>query len=102
MSKNPFINAFAALIYIVIIACVMFYGTKNIPGPDNSPIVPIVALSVFTLSAAMMGYLIILSPLRLYLDGKKKEGVNLFLQTIAIFAGFTALALALLFSRIIR
>jgi len=102
MTKNPILNALAAIVYIVLIATIMFYGTRNIPGPDNSPLAPIVALSVFTLSAAVMGYLILLSPLRLYLDGKKKEGVNLFVQTIAAFAVITAIAISLLFSGVFK
>lgn len=100
MTKNPFLNALAALLYIVTIASVMFYGTKNVPGPD-SILAPIVALSVFTLSAAVMGYIFLYHPLQLFLDGKKKEGANLFLKTVAAFAVITAIVLALLFSGIL-
>jgi hypothetical protein len=34
----------------------------------------------------------------LFIDGKKKEAVNLFIKTVGIFGIFTAIALALLFS----
>lgn len=103
MTKNPVLNALAAAIYIIFIATIMFYGTKNLgPGPDSSVIAPIAAISLFTLSAAVMGYIFYLQPLQLYLDGKKKEAVNLFLQTVASFASVTAIALTLLFSGLIR
>lgn len=49
-------------------------------------------ISLFTLSAAVMPYF----------DGKKKYAVTLFLQTVAVFAGLTAVALALLFSGVGR
>ena len=100
MTKNPLLNALAASLYIVIIALVMFYGTKNL-GPVDSVIAPIAMVSLFTLSAAMMGYIFLFQPIQLYLDGKKKIAVNLFLQTLACFAGITVIIFFLLFSRII-
>lgn len=100
MTKNPFVNAFAALLYITLVASVMFYGMSH-TGPVKSVIVPITMISLFTLSAAIMGYLFLYQPLQLYLDGKKKDAVNLFLQTVAVFGGITSLILVLLFSRVL-
>jgi hypothetical protein len=97
MSKNPVINGFSASAYIVLIASMMYWGTKMVKGPDTI-IAPIAIISLFTLSAAVMGYLFCFQPLQLYFDGKKKQAVNLFLQTVAVFACITALALALLFT----
>lgn len=101
MTKNPFLNALAALIYIAAVACVMFYGVEhNTPG--NSIIIPIAILSLFTFSAAMMGYIFLFQPIQLYLDGKKKEAVDLFLKTLMTFGGITFVALVLLISGIFR
>ena len=97
MTKNSLINALTATLYIIIIASVMFYGTK-LTGHVNSVIGPIAAISLFTLSAAVMGYIFGYQPAQLYFDGKKKMAVNLFLQTVASFGFITALILALLFS----
>jgi hypothetical protein len=97
MTKNPLINALVALTYIVTIASAMFYGTKNLPGPDTV-IAPIAAISLFTLSAAIMGYLFLYQPFQLYFAGKKKEGLDLFLQTTLVFGGITIVILFLLFS----
>ena len=99
MSKNPILNALAALFYIAIVASVMFYGGRS-TGPDNSVIAPIAIISLFTLSAAVMGYLFCYQPAQFYFEGKKKEAVQLFLKTVAIFGGITALVLGLLFSGI--
>ena len=96
MTRNPFINALAATLYISLVASIMFYGINH-TGSVNSVVIPIAMISLFTLSAAVMGYLFLYQPLQLYLDGKKKEAVDLFLQTVAVFAGITALILTLLF-----
>ncbi len=99
MTKNPFINALFATAYITIVASVMFYGMHFI-RPAKSIIIPMAMLSLFTLSAALMCYLFGSQPLQLYLDGKKREGVKLFLQTVGIFAVITLLLFVALFSRI--
>jgi hypothetical protein len=96
MTKNPFLNALAAGAYIIIIGLVMDWGTKMAPkGP--SLIAPIAVISLFTLSAAVMGYLFCYQPIQFYFDGKKKIAILLFLQTVAVFGILTAVALGLLF-----
>lgn len=101
MSRNPLYNAILALGYICLVASVMFYGMKRVPGPDNSVIIPIAVLSLLTLSTAVMAYLFASQPLQLYLDGKKKEGVRLFIQTLGAFGVITLVVFAVLFSRIL-
>jgi hypothetical protein len=97
MSKNPILNAFAALAYIVLVALMMTYGSKLMPH-TNAVLVPIAVISLFTLSAAIMGYIFCYQPLQLYFDGKKKEAVKLFLQTVAVFGCLTVLMLILMFA----
>lgn len=99
MSKNPIINGLSALIYIVTVAFVMYFGTKNLPKEDTI-LAPIAMISLFTLSAGVMGYIFGLQPIQLYLDGKKKEAVKLFLKTLMVFGFLTAFMLLLLFTRI--
>ena len=99
MTKNPFLNALVAALYIVAIASLMYYGPKTI-GPINNVLVPIAMLSLFVLSAAMMGYFFVFQPIQLYLDGEKKQAVNLFIKTVIIFACITTLIFFTLFSRI--
>ena len=98
MTKNPILNALAASAYIIFVGLFMSWGTSIVPkGPDTF-MAPVAVMSLFTLSAAVMGYLFCYQPVQLYFDGKKKEAVNLFLQTVAVFGVFTVLALILLFS----
>ncbi|MCC7290040.1 hypothetical protein IT417_02215 [bacterium] len=101
VSKNPFYNALAALSYIIIIVIVI-HSISNIEILETSLLMPILFLSLFTLSAAVMGYIFCLQPLRLYLDGKKEEALTLFVTTILIFAIFPLTIIVLYLSRVIR
>ncbi len=94
MTKNPFINSLSATAYIAAVASFMFYG-KGLFGKGDTIFMPIMMLSLFVLSAAMMGYFFFFQPVRLYLDGEKKQAMDLFLKTIAIFAGTTFLTILL-------
>ncbi len=99
MTKNPIVNALCASAYIILIVFIMDYVMRAIPHPKTI-MIPITILSLFTLSAAVMGYLFVYQPVQLYLDGKKKNAVNLFLQTVGVFAVITTIILFLLFSGI--
>ncbi|MDD4937621.1 MAG: hypothetical protein PHX34_01165 [Candidatus Shapirobacteria bacterium] len=99
MTKNPFINGFTASIYIVLVVLTMNFGTK-MAGNSNSFLAPIVVISLFTLSAAVMGYIFIYQPIQLYFSGKKKAAIKLFLQTTAVFACITIVFLIFLFTGI--
>lgn len=98
MSKNPIINALSAAAYIAIVASVMNFITHTQRNKPDTAFAPVVVLSMLTLSAAIMAYLFFYQPLQLLIEGKKKEAVNLFVQTIGVFAVFTAVVLTLLFS----
>jgi len=93
MNKKPLLNAFLAELYIVAIVFFMWYGVASHDGED-SVFAPIIMLSLFVLSAAVMGYLFLLYPLQLYFDGKRKEAVASFLQTVVAFAVLTLIILA--------
>ena len=97
MTKNAFINALAAVGYITAVALLMFYGTRFLGNKPDTIFAPIAMISLFTLSAAMMGFIFLSQPLQLYLDGDKKAAVSLFLKTVAIFACITFISFVVLF-----
>lgn len=99
MTKNPILNAFAAVIYIILVVLVLQLAPDN--QPDAKLLAPIAALSLFVLSASVMGYIFLYQPLVMFLDGDRKGGVKLFLQTVLMFAGVTVVAVILAFSRIL-
>lgn len=94
MTKNPFINALMATLYIAIVASIMFYGSHSqLANQPDTIIAPIAMISLLTLSVAMMAYLFFYQPFQLYFNGEKKRGLDLFLQTVAAFAGITVLVI---------
>lgn len=95
MTKNPFLNALAAVAYILLVATAISYVPTLVPEPSNPISVVMAFLSLFVFSAAAMGYFLILAPVRLLVEGQKGEAVSLFLKTLAAFAG-TAFVLFLL------
>lgn len=86
--KNPFFNAVAAALYIVVIVTVMnTAGSLFADTPDNI-LMPMVMLSLLVFSVALMGFLFAVQPLRLYLDNRREEAVTFFLKTLGTFACF--------------
>ena len=88
MTKNPFVNALAAELYIAAVASVMFYGLR-LADKKETILIPIAVISLFTLSAAVMGYIFLYQPVQLYFEGEKKSAAGLFLKTTAAFACLT-------------
>lgn len=90
MKQTPFFNALAALGYIIVVASIMYYGPQLVQV-EESLLLPIAVLSLFVLSATVMGFLFLFQPGQLYFDGQKKEAINFFLKTVTAFAGLTFL-----------
>jgi len=101
MTKNPFINAISASAYIIIGVTVMTFVTKPLQNKPDTFFAPVVFLSLLTLSVVVMAFLFFYQPIMLFIEGKKKDAVNLFIKTVAIFATITAISLVLLFSGLI-
>ena len=97
MKANPFAYATFAALYIVIVVNVMnFMMSITKEGSGDGILVPMAVLSLFVLSAAVMGYLFVFEPVRLYLEGKKSDGISFFLKTVGTFACFVAFFIAAL------
>ena len=89
MSKNPFINALVASGYISILVTLIFNSPRFITDNELGMMAPIIFLSTFVISAALMGYLFVYQPIQLLIEGKKEEATKLFLRTVASFASIT-------------
>lgn len=94
--KNPFLNAFAAGAYIGGIVLLM-NATTSLTEPKDMLIVPLAMLGLFTLSAAVMGFLFLSQPFQLYFDGKKNEAVAFFGKTVGTFAVLVAVLVVIMF-----
>ena len=96
MSKNPIINALSASTYIIVVVSVMTFVTQTLKNKPDTFFAPITFLSLLTLSVIVMAFLFFYQPLQLFIEGKKKQAVNLFVKTVGIFAVLTAVVLILL------
>ena len=101
MSKKPIINAISASVYILLVASAIRFVSKTQGNKPDTFFAPVAFLSLLTLSAAIMAYLFFYQPLQLFIDGKKKEAVNLFIQTVGIFGAITLVVWILIFSGLI-
>ena len=89
MQLNPYQSAVAAGLYIVLVVSLMQFASV-IAKPDDTILAPIAFLSTFVLSAAVMGYLFLLQPITMYMEGKKDGAIRHFLKTVAAFSLITA------------
>ena len=89
-------NALLAAAYIVVVAFVMFYGTDH-TGQSPTVLIPIAVLSLFVLSATVMGFIFFYQPIQMFLEGQKKQAVELTLKTIGTFACITLVFLLVAF-----
>lgn len=96
MTKNPLINALSASTYIFIVVSVMTAVTQPLRNRPDTFFAPITVLFVLTLSVTVMAYLFFYQPLQFFIEGKKKKAVDLFMQTVGIFAALTVVVLVLL------
>lgn len=85
--KSPYFHSLLAEIYIIAISLVIF--SLQSPNTPDTIFAPILALSLFVLSASIMGYLFLAKPFQLYLDGHKQEAVSFFMKTVIGFALLT-------------
>ncbi len=88
MTKNPFINAGAAAVYIGVV--VFFFNLLSHPDTPDTALTPVLApltmLSLLVLSVLVMAYCFFFTPMQMYLEGQKREAVRLFSTSVATFA----------------
>lgn len=92
--RHPIFRAALASAYIGCVVLVI-HGLSILAddgGNDGFLIIPVAMLSLFVLSAAVMGYLFLSEPVMLFMDNRRKEAIAFFLKTVAAFAVFAALA----------
>jgi hypothetical protein len=96
--KKPFLHALGAALYIVIIVFVVQFVTSFLKNQNESIIIPMTMLSLFVLSAAVMGFLFLSEPIYLLIENKKKEAIAFFAKVVGFFACFVAIYTILLFT----
>lgn len=95
MTKHPFINALLAAGYICGLVSLMSLFVDSEVEHTVPLLIPILMLSLFTLSAAVMSMIFFYEPFRMYFDGQKQEAVTLVAKTVGYFAVFAFVVLAI-------
>jgi hypothetical protein len=98
-TNSPILHSLAhALLVFIYVAFVAWFMTHanalGIPADNENTIWgPILFFTLFVISAAITGALVLGRPLLLYLDGMKKEGILFFAYTVAWMAIITVLVI---------
>ena len=87
------INALTTALYVALVSSFMFYAPR-VPDEKISVLFPMAMLMLFVFSAAFTGSMVFGKPVLWYLDGKKKEAVQLLAATLAIFFCITVAVLS--------
>lgn len=84
--KKPLLHALLAVLYIIIVVLGVNF-TSQIEQKETI-LIPMVMLSLFVFSVAVMGFLFLSEPLQLLIEKRKQEAVVFFVRTLGFFALF--------------
>lgn len=98
LSKNlhsAFLQALGVFVYVTLVALIMYHA-EQVFGQARGFIAPVAFLMLFVFSAAVVGTLVLGKPVVMYLDGHKREALQLFGYTLLWLFVFTVLSLLFL------
>ncbi len=95
--KKPFLHALAAALYIIVIVLIIHTFGAFLQDEPDTIAAPMTMLSLFVLSAAVMGFLFLSEPLQLLIQGQKQEALVFFGKVVGFFACFAMLFAIALF-----
>ena len=75
------LHSLGVVVYIILVAALMNNGSRLF-GEEDTILTVIAILLLFTISAAIVGTLVFGKPVMWYLNGQKKEAVQLTFSTI--------------------
>ncbi len=94
--RKTFRNTLGAAFYIFLVSQVMSHGNQLFGKEDNF-FTPFVVLLLFSLSAVIVGGLIVGLPVILFIEKKEGDGLKALFYSIGWLALFTALGMFVLF-----
>jgi len=80
MKKLGFLQALGVALYCSLIG-IIFWQAPQIFPKINNYFGPVMFLLLFSVSALVCGLIVFYKPYRLFFDGKKKEAVDVVIQT---------------------
>jgi hypothetical protein len=98
MTRNPYLNALIAGVYIVFVVLLITYGPIFVREKPDTIFAPMAVLSLLVFSVVFMGYIFFFQPVSMYLEGQKREAVGLFTKTLVTFALITLVVVFIAFT----
>src|SRR3989344_332883 len=95
--KNPLLYALGAALYIVVIVFILQTLSVVLKPQNGTFLIPMTMLSLFVLSAAIMGFFFLSEPLTLLVGNRKREAIVYFGKIVGFFACFLVVFLIILF-----
>ncbi len=89
--KKPFLYASGAAAYIIVIVTVMQTISTLFKSLNGTFFIPMTVLSMFVLSAGIMGFLFLSEPLSLLIKNQKREAIIFFFKIVGFFACYAAI-----------
>ncbi len=89
MSKNPIVNALSASAYIILVAGIIKLVSQTQGNKPDTFFAPVAFLSLLTLSVVAMAFVFFYQPFQLFVEGKKKKALDLFVKTVGTFGVIT-------------
>ena len=98
--KHAIIDAGVTVGYIVLLVTLIFNGGKIFGGaePENNLLFPIVFLLLFVISAAITSFMVFGRPVMWYIDGHKKEALQLLGLTLGFLVFIAMFFLSVIFA----
>lgn len=87
---KSFVQAFLTGLYIAIVAWVMFHA-QFLFGKVTNFLAPLLILLLLVISATVTSLLVLGKPIQMYLEGAKKEAVQLLVATVVWLALFAVI-----------
>ncbi|HVX90727.1 MAG TPA: hypothetical protein VHC20_03775 [Candidatus Paceibacterota bacterium] len=93
MKWNPYLNGIGAAAYIwALVLLITHIARLHHDTPDNV-VGSVAAISLFTFSAATMGFLFFYRPVMLLIEQKKGEAITYFFKTLLTFGALGLIAI---------
>lgn len=96
LAKRAVLSALGVYLYIFALVSVVFNAEKLFGSVEPGWLGPTLFLTIFVLSAAVTGSLVLLKPVMLYADGNRKDALRLFSFTVVALAGIALVVAVIL------
>jgi hypothetical protein len=94
--KYAVAHSLGVVVYVALVSLFMTNVAGIFPAGQDTFLAPLAMLTLFVLSAAITGSLVLGRPILWYIDGRKKEAVSLFIYTLGCLFVFIIIIFAVI------